>query len=358
MPQTIQVFEDNNILFLKAFLLDASTNINGWGVDPTTLAQNIKSYIGKPLVMQDDFNHPMSDDTYDHHLQYQESFRIGNIIDIVEKEGIYSAIIEITNKNASEAFKAGNLPLYVSPQIYHYDAGKEPDNAASGWKATHLAVVDKPAFGVKKARIISQCSGDVITCSAQLKKASLTTTKCNCVKQAIANFKVATNNKHEINSSLGNKHTKVSVEDDNAKVSGPSLEEFEKLKQENVSLKAGLSEKDAVINQLKTGHDEAINRIAAIEKSTRTEKIANILSGVKFETDEQRQTKIDTLVGSNLEVAFIQDTWKQALQEPKVEVKSANVETKLPLKQAVTEDSAGAKPAWLITYENSVGGSY
>jgi hypothetical protein len=392
-PET-ELIEDNGDLYLKAFLLDTSTNVNGWGVNNATIDQNIKTFIGKPFVLQDDFGHPMSNDTYDHHLQYQEGFRIGNIAQIVSKDGIYSALIKVTDKIASDGFKAGQLPLYVSPQIYHYDVGKEPDDNASGWKGTHLAVVDQPAYGVAKARIISQCQGEEGVCMAQLANAKLKETKCNCVKQAITNYSkssamsfgsmsecmdsmmndkgmdnetakarctkmmsaIVTKNKTNAGSSLENKTQIKYVEDNaNANVQAPSIEEFEKLKTENSSLKTALSEKDSVTSTLKSSYDEALKRIDSIEKNTRTEKIANILSGVKFETDEERNKKIETLTNSNLEVSFIDETYKP-LREAVTATKSAGVESKLELKDANTETDSSV-PNWLVTFRNS-GGSY
>jgi hypothetical protein len=84
-----QIFEENGKFFIKAFLLDSSVNQNEWGVDLETLDANINTYIGKPLVLQDDFNHPNSGDSkYDHVIEYQEKFRIGNIIDIVKKDSV------------------------------------------------------------------------------------------------------------------------------------------------------------------------------------------------------------------------------------------------------------------------------
>src|SRR6185312_4835690 len=72
-----EIIEDNGKFYLKAFLLDSSVNQNEWGVDLATLDANINSYIGKPLVLQDDFEHPNSGDSnYDHVIQYQEKFRI------------------------------------------------------------------------------------------------------------------------------------------------------------------------------------------------------------------------------------------------------------------------------------------
>jgi hypothetical protein len=56
-------YEDNNgHLYIKAFLLDASTNINQWGVSPNSLNDRINSFIGKPLVLTENFKHPMPPD--------------------------------------------------------------------------------------------------------------------------------------------------------------------------------------------------------------------------------------------------------------------------------------------------------
>ena len=146
-----EVIEQDGKLFLRAFLLDSSVNLNGWGVSKDTLKRNLQTYIGKPLVVQEDFGHPQSEDpNYDHQLQYQESFRIGNINAIVENNGIYSAIIEVTDPQAKDAFRLGNLPLYVSPQLFHDGIQTEPEDNMINWRGTHLAIVDQPAFGEQR----------------------------------------------------------------------------------------------------------------------------------------------------------------------------------------------------------------
>jgi DNA-directed RNA polymerase subunit RPC12/RpoP len=188
--QKIQAFEQNNKLFIKAFLLDSSVNLNQWGVSASTLDANINSYIGKPIVLQSDFQHPNSgDDNLHHQLSYQELFRIGTIIDINKKGSVYHAIAEITDDNAKKAFLTGALSLYVSPQLYHLAGDREPQNNMTMWTGTHLAIVKEPAFGIRKANVGSQCTGNGQTCLAQLKKASIIKDKGygNC---GYCNFKV------------------------------------------------------------------------------------------------------------------------------------------------------------------------
>lgn len=169
----LKPFEQNNKLFVKAFLMDSSVNQNQWGVSNDTLSANIRSYIGKPLVLQDNFDHPISqDDNLQHQLEYQELFRIGTIVDVVQKGTRYDAVAEITDPYAQKAFKEGDLPLYVSPQLYKLD-GSEPDNAMTKWTGTHLAIVANPAYGIKLATVNGECTGDSNICVAYLKKASL-----------------------------------------------------------------------------------------------------------------------------------------------------------------------------------------
>jgi hypothetical protein len=169
----IEPFVSNNKLFVKAFLMDPSLNMNQWGVHPSTLDANIRSYIGKPLVLQENFDHPVSaDDNLQHQLEYQELFRVGTISDVVKKGGKYEAIAEITDPYAQKAFREGNLPLYVSPQLYKLDAS-EPDGQMTKWTGTHLAIVKDPAYGIKLATVSGQCTGEHDTCMSYLKKAAI-----------------------------------------------------------------------------------------------------------------------------------------------------------------------------------------
>ena len=146
----IKYEDDNGHLYIKAFLLSSDVNINQWGVSPSSLDQRVNTFIGKPLVLTDNFKHPMppdmdrvgsadefdnDDDPYnaikvydivDHWLQYQEAYRVGSIIDITEKKGTYYAIIEITDPAAKDAFHNNDVPLFVSPAIAQLDPLEDP----------------------------------------------------------------------------------------------------------------------------------------------------------------------------------------------------------------------------------------
>lgn len=360
MPNN-EIFEDNGKFYIKAFLLDSSTNLNQWGVDKTTLEANIQTYVGKPLVLQDDFEHPNSGDSnYDHTLQYQEKFRIGNIIDVVNKNGIYSAIIEVTDNTAKEAFKAGNLPLYVSPQLFHDGVGVEPDDAAKTWRGTHLAVVKEPAFGILKARVEGQCSGSPVTCLAQLKKASIEKTHCNCVKQAIRNYKESELKEAELNqyksvtvSSLFQNNPNKNKLDSPSNNAIPQIsnEDFEKIQRERDELKAKVAALEGNNNKLIEENKTVSASLDSLKGEYRKDKVASLLSNVFYKTDEERAQNIEAFTKSGMtyeEIERVTSPLKKA---------SVSQESKLPVKSAASEDNSSELPYWVQIEQSITGGS-
>jgi len=345
----IETFEDNGKFFLKAFLLDSSVNANSWGVDPSTLNENINTYIGKPLVLQDDFQHPDSGDSnYDHHMQYQDKFRIGNIVDIVNKDSVYSAIIEVTDNTAKEAFKKGDLPLYVSPQLFHDAVGREPDTATKTWRGTHLAIVKEPAFGVMKARVEGQCSGSPMTCLAQLKRASVDKTKCNCINKAISNYKNSS-----VSSLFANTETKPILSDTNNATAQISTEEIEKIRLERDELKAKVASLEGVNNKLQEENKTVSASLDSLKGEYRKDKVASLLSNVFYKTDEERAQNIETFTKSGMTYEEIERV-TSPLKKASV---SNEKETKLPVKSASSEEgSSNSELPYWVQIEQFVSG--
>jgi len=158
--------------FIKTFLFSPAINLNDWGVTIDSLKQNIYTFKNKPIVLTEDFSHPDNGKKYDsleNTLNYQEKFRIGEIIDIEFKDNIYYAIAEITDKKAKQMFRDNKLPMFVSPGIAHNDSNIRKSN----WTGIHLAIVDRPAFTVAKAIIKGQCEGTYDICNLQLATASV-----------------------------------------------------------------------------------------------------------------------------------------------------------------------------------------
>lgn len=181
-------------MYIKGFLLDSSTNYNAWGVTKDSIPRNIGSFIGKPIVaykntgnergepwrVPGEFDHPvLSDKDYNHALAYQDLFKVATIIDINHKVDVQSGndnwwwIAEVIDEGTKRAFREDPLlPVFDSPTIA-LSAPNQPEDAIHDWFGMHVALVDRPAFGIKKAYMSGQCEGDSQTCLLTLRKAAI-----------------------------------------------------------------------------------------------------------------------------------------------------------------------------------------
>jgi hypothetical protein len=385
----IEPFESNGKLFVKAFLLDTSLNQNSWGVSPQTLDANINSYIGKPLVLNENFDHPDSgDDNLDHQLQYQELYRIGTVIDVVKNGSRYDAISEITDPYAVDAFHHGELPIYVSPQLYKQDP-HEPDSNISRWQGTHLAIVKNPAYGVKVAQYKGSCTGSAETCLTYLKRASLIAKhgygNCgHCNRKILLSAAASTSapkqkvsssldhsEQNEVVNTLGDvKEEKVMVVPKEPTTGNANKVSLEAALAENEKLKQKLLIANEAIKEHTKVNENLSARVGSLEQERRKDQISTILSAAEFEQDGF-QDKVNSLAKSSLPIEEIHSIFKP-LVEAKSKVKSAAmggagaggaepkteyVESKVSMKNASLEpNNNNGKPAWLIAREQLFSG--
>jgi hypothetical protein len=195
-----------------------------------------------------------------------------------------------------------------------------------------------------KARVEGQCSGSPVTCLAQLKKAAIEKTKCNCVKQAIANF----NSKF---SSLDNLSTnKNKLTDSNDNKPQVQTEEFEKIRLERDELKAKVASLEGVNNKLQEENKTVSASLDSLKGEYRKDKVASLLSNVFYKTDEERAQNVDTFTKSGMtyeEIERVTSPLKKASVEK-------SQESKLPIKSASEEDS-NEIPYWLRVNQYVVG---
>lgn len=174
-------FENEDKFFIKFFLLDASLNLNRWGVTERALKDNLNTFINKPFVLTPEFNHPEAI-SGDDLMVKQEKYRVGNIIQvgIESRSGKAWGLAEITDDNATEILKRGDVN-FVSPSIV-FDNSDE--NNASGssiitsFTGAHVAAVQDPAYGMQKAEIKGRCAGNSETCLSTLNKVQASRSKC------------------------------------------------------------------------------------------------------------------------------------------------------------------------------------
>lgn len=217
------VFEQNGKLYLKTFLIDDSVNQANWGVRSEYIAKHINRFVGRPFILTAHRNHPyefygaIREDyndlpgTINRYLHAQEKYRIGTIKKVEPRPSSTSSIeaagesrassslpavsdnawfayIEITDPVAISAFKAGNIPKYVSPTIFRLSHSDKPEETTD-FEPLHLAAVDIPAYGFDKAGIRGSCEGDLVKCSSQLSQASASIEDCGfCIKGTLEGF--------------------------------------------------------------------------------------------------------------------------------------------------------------------------
>ena len=174
-------FEDQDKFFIKFFLLDATLNLNRWGVTSRSLKEGLDSFLGKPFVLTADYDHPNATDGDDLLVQ-QEKYRVGNIImvGIEERSGKAYGVAEITNKEAIDILKNGDVN-FVSPSIVFNSANEydvDGNAVIESWEGAHVAGVAEPAYTIEKAQIKGRCSGDKETCLNNLQRVEASRSSC------------------------------------------------------------------------------------------------------------------------------------------------------------------------------------
>lgn len=349
-------------LFVKAFLIDSSVNLNQWAVTEESISRNINTFIGKPLVLTKDFDHPGTDqDTLKHWLKFQEDFRVGTIINISSKHNpntgttAYHAVIEVTDSALKDSLQNNDVPHYVSPAIAQpvQTANLSPAEAISEWTGIHLAIVDEPAYGVKKAAITETCGGDREGCLLQLMKARH---ECDfCHYEALKEYRVrvlsasATNTSHAQKNTLFTNNrmsqlesidspaaTKSEVTKDETsraveKVEEPKLLNKQPVPQVPKTTSQLLDELETErhknellqvqIRDLTEANGTFSDRLAALELRDRRKDIERIVTPDIIKDEKARLGKIKELVGSSIPIAEIENLYK----EMKVLVKKASI---------------------------------
>jgi len=174
-------FEDQDKFFIKFFLLDATLNLNKWGVTEKSLRDGLDSFIGKPFVLTADYDHPTARDGDDLMIQ-QEKYRVGNIImvGLEERSGKAYGVAEITSKEAIDILKGGDVN-FVSPSIVFNNSDEMDINGNAvidSWEGAHVAGVAEPAYTIEKAQIKGKCTGDKETCLNTLNKVEASRSEC------------------------------------------------------------------------------------------------------------------------------------------------------------------------------------
>ena len=175
-------FENEDKLFIKFFLLDATVNLNTWGVTRQAMLKGLKTFIGKPFVLTADYGHPNASSGDDLLIQ-QEKYRVGDIIDVgidTKTDKAYG-VAEITSPEAKDIIKNGDVN-FVSPSIVFNDEAnvtdKDGNSIITEFEGAHVAGVAEPAYGIDKAEIKGKCVGSKDSCNLTLQKVEAKVSEC------------------------------------------------------------------------------------------------------------------------------------------------------------------------------------
>jgi hypothetical protein len=191
--------DKNGDLWIRSFLINTKRNVRGWRVNHQTIRDRVVSAIKKPItIFRNAFSkkvdHPEWDTkkSADANFKEQAKYAIGTIERVLyDKESdSYYADSKITDPQAKEyikGFQDKKIPLPVSPQII-YDPKTEQPNYYSNWFFSHLAIVEKGAYG-PDAKVLHVCEGDGDTCHNQFQGGDNSTAAASasefCITQAL-----------------------------------------------------------------------------------------------------------------------------------------------------------------------------
>jgi hypothetical protein len=196
---------DTDCLFLVYYALPDGFNSNKWGVSYRSLRTNIKTAIGKPVVLYrknpnnpfhtkqaGNWVHPTPEEAMaelrrpigeQEYYQWQSRFAVGKVRDVEERARGFAWTLEITDPGVKNAIKSDSFdkpakgtPAWTSPQIFTFP-GKYPDEDRTEiydhWTISHVALVDIPAYGFERAATAAKCVGAEQECLVKTKSASI-----------------------------------------------------------------------------------------------------------------------------------------------------------------------------------------
>lgn len=156
--------------FIKKFLINDKNNLNNWSVTWDAIKRDVWDFVGKPLVLTPDQDHPP--------VSKQEDYRVGDIIDVGTDDVNHSAwqVSEVFDKKAQKMIEDGDV-AYGSPTVIMLsEATREKQSAGTPYQRdilhrfipAHDAIVGNPAYGREVNRIRAMCTGDGPACAMKL----------------------------------------------------------------------------------------------------------------------------------------------------------------------------------------------
>jgi hypothetical protein len=165
--------------FIKKYLIGEEFNMNEWKVTWDAIKKDVWGFVGKPLVLTPDMDHPSVKD--------QEDYKVGEIIDVGIDELKRTAwqVSEITVPKVAEMIREGKIK-YGSPTVLTYSQNTTKRAKLGNGKTqttlerfipAHDALVADPAYGKEVDKIPAICDGTGEGCGLKLLEVSASVQK-------------------------------------------------------------------------------------------------------------------------------------------------------------------------------------
>lgn len=173
-PIILNRYKGKEGTFIKKFLIGEEFNMNRWRVTWDAIKLDLKSFLGKPLVLTPNRDHPR--------VRVQEDFRVGDIIDVGLDELKRTAwqVSHVTNANAIQLIRDEKVK-WGSPTVLQFSKDTtERINLGNGkiettlhrFKGAQDALVGNPAYGKDVDFIPAICDGTGEGCALKLMEVS------------------------------------------------------------------------------------------------------------------------------------------------------------------------------------------
>ena len=173
-PEFLMKYKGKEGTFIKKFLIGEEFNMNEWRVTWDAIQKDLHNFIGKPLVLTPDMNHPS--------YKEQDDYKVGEIIDVGMDELTRTAwqVSHVTDEKTIELIREGKIK-YGSPTVLTYSK-ETTDRIKLGngkiqttlhrFIPAHDALVGEPAYGKEVDKIPAICDGTGIGCGLKLLQVS------------------------------------------------------------------------------------------------------------------------------------------------------------------------------------------
>jgi len=168
--EILRKFHGKEGFFLKKFLISDKFNANRWRVTWDAILQDVKGFIGQPIVLTPDKDHPP--------VYEQNNYKVGEILEVEIDEMFHKVYeyVEITDPVAQQMILDEEIEFGSPTVVVYTPETRDEVELGDGRIETTLhrfipaqdALVGNPAYGKEVDNIPAVCTGDGPGCAMKL----------------------------------------------------------------------------------------------------------------------------------------------------------------------------------------------